>query len=126
YFRPEAPSEQVQPRGSMPPSSTVGQQTASTSSLQESGQRIAPALPVTPIPPVLTNAPLEKGNPQPSRQEAEGEEASLALLAERAQEKPPDMTSTGFAITAPSVPEDYEAPVGETAFRADEATPRFF
>src|SRR5437868_13439668 len=31
YFRPEAPPEQIQPRGSMPPSSTVGQRTASTS-----------------------------------------------------------------------------------------------
>src|SRR2546430_2633859 len=44
YFMPESPPEPVQPRGSMSPSSPVGQRKASTSSMQESGQRIAPSL----------------------------------------------------------------------------------
>src|SRR5207248_3173187 len=55
YLRPEVQPEQVQSRGSMPPSSAVGQLKASTSSMQESVQKVAPSLPVTPIPPVLTN-----------------------------------------------------------------------
>src|SRR5881275_1650561 len=55
YFRQETP-EPVQPRGPMLPSSPVGQHKTSTSSLQESGQRGAPSLPVTPIPPVLSDA----------------------------------------------------------------------
>src|SRR5438045_767787 len=74
YFRPEPPPEQVQPRGSMPPSSPVGQRKASTSSMLESGQRGAPSLPVTPIPPVLADASEGQGSPQPSWQETEGEE----------------------------------------------------
>src|SRR5437868_4391159 len=53
YLRPKVTSEQIQPRGSMQPSSPVRQRRASTSSMQESGQRVAPSLPVTPIPLVL-------------------------------------------------------------------------
>src|SRR5947209_13667945 len=44
YLRPETPTEQVQPRGSMPPSSPVRPRRASTSSMPESGQRVAPSL----------------------------------------------------------------------------------
>src|SRR2546421_8035002 len=74
YFRPETPPEQVQPREPMPPSSPVRQRKAPTSSMQESGQRVAPSLPVTPIPPVLSNAATGQDSLQPTRQEAEGEE----------------------------------------------------
>src|SRR6266702_456523 len=74
YFRQETPPEPVQPRESMPPSSPVREWKASTSSTQESGQRIAPSLPVTPIPPVLSNASAGQGSLQPTQQEAEGEE----------------------------------------------------
>src|SRR5438270_1656739 len=88
YLRPEAPPEQVQLRGSMPPSSLVRQRRASTSSTQESGQRVAPSLPVTPIPPVLTNTAAGQNSLQPTRQEAEGATESSDLDA-GAQEKPP-------------------------------------
>src|SRR6266568_9176285 len=74
YFRPEAPPEQVQPRGTMLSSSPMGQRKASTSSIQESGQSVAPSLPVTPIPPVLSDTAAYQDSLQPIRQEAEGEE----------------------------------------------------
>src|SRR5437764_9118270 len=104
YLRPEAPPEQIRPRGSMRPSSAMGQHKASPSSMQESGQRGAPSLPVTPIPPVLADDSEGQSSPQPSRQEAEDEEASADLLAERAQEKSPDGTSTVHGIAPTSAP----------------------
>src|SRR6266568_3264838 len=85
YLKPEALTEQVQPQGPLVPSSPVGQWKASTTSMQESEQRVAPSLPVTPIPPVLSDAAASQGSMQPPWQEAEGEEEST-VLAERAQE----------------------------------------
>src|SRR2546423_3948149 len=94
YVRQEPPPEQVQPREPMPPSSLVRQRRASTSSTQESGQRVAPSLPVTPIPPVLSNAAAGQDSLQPTRQKAVGEEESSDLDA-GAQEKSPNRTSAG-------------------------------
>src|SRR2546421_9010921 len=54
YLRPETPLVPVQPQGPMLPSSPMGQRKASVSSIQESGQRVEPSLPSTPIPPVLS------------------------------------------------------------------------
>jgi hypothetical protein len=125
YLRPEAPTEQVQPRGPLVPSSPVGQRRASTSSMQESGQRGAPSLPVTPIPPVLSNAAADQESQQPSRQEAEGEEEHPDL-DEGAQEKPPDRTSAGHDIAPTFAPEDLELPGEETVSDADAAHPPFY
>src|SRR5205814_1768472 len=121
YLRKEEPPEQVQPRGPMLPSSPVGQRKASTSSTQEPGQRGAPSLPSTPIPPVLSNASEDQESPQPTWQEAEGEEEHPDL-AERAQEKSPDNgTSAGDSIAPTSAPEDPDLPMEETVSVADAA-----
>src|SRR5436853_567812 len=61
YFRQEPTPEPVQSRESMPPSSLVRERKASTSSTEELGQRIASSLPVTPVPPVLSNASESQG-----------------------------------------------------------------
>jgi hypothetical protein len=114
YFRQEPAPEPVQSRESMPPSSPVRERKASTSPTQESGQRIAPSLPVTPIPPVLSNISESQGSPQPTGQEAEGEEASPDLLAEPVQEQLPDGTSAGLRLAPTSAPEDLEHPIEGT------------
>src|SRR5438105_4232745 len=94
YLRPEAPPERIQPRGLMIPSSAVRQRNPFASSIEEPGQKVAPSLPVTPIPPVLSSAPTGQGSLEPPRQEeAEGEEEQSDLV-ESAQETPPDETST--------------------------------
>jgi hypothetical protein len=126
YFRQDSAPEPVQPRGSMPPSSPVSERKASTSSTQESGQRIAPSLPVTPIPPVLSNVSESQGSPQPSRQEVEGEEVSPDLLAEPAQEQPPDGTSAGLRLAPTSAPEDLESPMEEMVPDAETAQTPFY
>src|SRR5258707_2075647 len=60
YLRPEAPLERVQPRGLMIPSSAVRQRNPFASSIEEPGQKVAPSLPVTPIPPVLSSVPASQ------------------------------------------------------------------
>jgi hypothetical protein len=125
YLRPGVPPEQVQPRGTMLPSSPMGQRKASTSSTQESGKRVAPSLPVTPIPPVLSDADASQDSLQPTRQEAEGEEESSDLDA-GAQEKSPNRTSAGHGIAPTSAPEDLELPGEETVSDADAAHSPFY
>jgi hypothetical protein len=125
YFRQETPPEPVHLRGPMLPSSPVGQRKASISSMQESGQRVAPSLPVTPIPPVLSNVSAGQDSLQPPWQEAEGEEEQPDL-AERAQEKSPDGTSADHGIAPTSAPEDLELAGEETVPRADAAYPPFY
>src|SRR5947208_6673935 len=56
YLKQETPPEPVQPRGPMLPSSPVELRSSTTSSMQESEQRAEPSLPLTPIPPVLSDA----------------------------------------------------------------------
>src|SRR6266568_6170470 len=125
YFRQESAPEPVQPRESMPPSSPVREWKASTSSTQESGQRIAPSLPVTPIPPVLSNASAGQGSLQPTQQEAEGEE-TRPDLAERAQEQSPGGTSAGLRLAPNSTPKDLELSMEETVSDADTAQTPFY
>ncbi|MFL5652831.1 MAG: helix-turn-helix domain-containing protein, partial [Ktedonobacteraceae bacterium] len=125
YFRQEPPPEPVQLRESMPPSSPVGQRKASVSSTQESGQRGAPSLSVTPIPPVLFNAAAGQGSMQPAWQEAEGEEES-SDPAERAQEQSPDGMSAGHGIAPTSAPKDLELPGEETVSDAGVARTPFY
>jgi len=125
YFRPEAPPEQVQPRGPMLPSSPRGQRKASVSSIQELGQRVAPSLPSTPIPPVLSNASAGQDSLQPTWQEAEGEEEHPDL-GESAQEKSPYGKSSGYAIAPTSAPEDLEIPMEEMVPGADATHPPLY
>src|SRR5258708_16226859 len=74
YLRQETPPEHVQPQGPMQHSSPVEQRKASGSSIQESGQRVEPSLPSTPIPPVLSNASAGQDSLQHTWQEAEDQE----------------------------------------------------
>jgi hypothetical protein len=125
YLRQETLPEQVQPRRPMPPSSPMGQRKVSVSSMQESGQRVAPSLPVTPIPPVLSNASAGQGSLQPPWQEEEGQEEHLDLV-ESAQEKSSYGKSSGHGIAPTSTPEDLELPGEETVSDADAAYPPFY
>src|SRR5258708_40267620 len=118
YLRQETPPEHGQRQGPMQHSSPVEQRKASGSSIQESGQRVEPSLPSTPIPPVLSNASAGQDSLQLTWQEAEGEEERPDLV-ERAQEQSPDSTSAGHSIAPTSAPEDLELPGGETVSDAD-------
>src|SRR6266702_6768573 len=97
YLRQETPPEHVQTQGPMLPSSPVRQRKASVSSIQESGQRVKPSFPSTPIPPVLSNASAGQNSLPYTWQEAEGEEEQPDL-GESAQEKSPHATSAGDSI----------------------------
>ncbi len=125
YFRQEPAPELVQSRESMPPSPSVRERKASTSSTQESGQMIAPSLPVTPIPPVLSNASAGQGSVQPTQQEAEGEEARPDLI-EHAQELSPDGTSADLRLATTSATEDLELPMEEMVSDAQTAQTPFY
>ena len=122
YLRQETPPEHVQPQGPLLPSSPVGQRKASVSSIQVSGQRVAPSLPSTLIPPVLSNASADQESLQHTWQEAEGEEEHLDL-GESAQEKSSDGTSAGHGIAPTSPPEDFELPMQVTVPGADATHP---
>ena len=125
YLRPETTPEPVQPQGPMLPSSPVRQRKASVSSIQESGQRVEPSLPSTPIPPVLSNASAGQNSLPYTWQEAEGEEEQPDL-GESAQEKSPHATSAGDSIAPTSAPEDPDLPTEEAVSDADTAHPPFY
>ncbi len=117
YLRQETPPARVQSQRPLLPASSVEQRPTSRSSMLESGQRAAPSLPSTLIPPVLSNASAGQDSLQQTWQEAEGEEHPD--LGESAQEKPPYEKSSGYAIAPTSAPEGLKIPMEEMAPGAD-------
>ncbi len=129
YFRPEPPTERVQPsRLTQPqasPSTVMGQRNTSVSSMQELGQREVPPLPSTPIPAVLSHPSAEQESlQQPPRAEEEGEEGQPDL-AEGTQEKSNDGTDAEDEVVPTSGSEDLELSVEETGADADGTQPPF-
>ena len=122
YLRQETSPEHVQRQAPMLPSSLVGQRKASVSSIQEPGQRAKPSLPLTPIPPVLSNTSAGQDSLQHTWQEEEGEEEHPDL-GESAQEKLPYGMSADHGVAPTSAPEDLELPMEETVPGADVAYP---
>ncbi len=125
YLKQETPPKRVQPQRPMLPSSSVEQRPTSRSSIQESGQRVKPSLPSTPIPPVLSNASAGQDSLQHAWQEAEGEEEHPDL-GESAQEKSPYGKSSGYTIAPTSAPEDLEIPMEEMVPGADAMHPPLY
>jgi len=119
YLRQETP-EYVQTQGPMLPSSPVRRRPAAESSMQESGQSVAPSLPSTSIPPVLADASAGQDSMHYIWQEAGGEEEQPDL-GESAQEKSPYGKISGHGIAPTSAPEDLEISMEETMTGADAA-----
>lgn len=124
YLRQETPPVRVQPRRSLLPASSVEQRPTSRSSMQETGQRAAPSLPLTLIPPTLSDASADQDSAQSIWQEAEREEED-ADLGGSAQEKLPDAKSADSGIAPTAAPEALELPLQETVPGA-EATHPFY
>jgi hypothetical protein len=93
YLRQEPPPTQVQLHGSMLPSSSVELKSSTTPSMREAGQRAEPSLPLTPIPPILSDVPSDQDSTQQSRQVEEREEEH-AELGGSPQEQSPFWTQT--------------------------------
>jgi hypothetical protein len=124
YLRQETPPARVQPQRPLLPASPVRQRLAAISSMQESGQRAAPSLPATPIPPGLSDAPADQDNAQPPWHEEEREEEYIDLGGS-AQEKKPYGKSVDYGIAPTLAPEDLELP-GEEKVPGAEATHPFY
>jgi len=125
YLRQETPPAHVQPQRPLLPASPVRQRKASISSMQESGQRAAPSLPPTRIPPGLSDAPADQDSAQHTWQEEEREEEYINLGGS-AQEKSPYGKSVDYGIALTPTPEDLELPMQETVPGADATQPPIY
>jgi hypothetical protein len=76
YLSQETLPAHVQLHGSIQPSSPVELRSSTTPSMREMGQRAEPSLPLTPIPPILSNASADQESTQHTRQEVEREEST--------------------------------------------------
>ncbi len=127
YLRPEAPLERVQPRGLMIPSSAVRQRNPFASSIEEPGQKVAPSLPVTPIPPVLSSVPASQESLEHLRQEeAEGEEAQSDLVESTQEIQLDEMSADNNVDSTSAPPEEPELPTEEMVADVDAAQPPFY
>lgn len=122
YLRQETPPARVQLQGSMLHSSPVEPRSLATSYMREAQQSAKPSLPLTPIPPVLSDASAGQDSPQPTWQEEVGEEEHPDP-GESAQEKLPYGTSADHGVGQTSAPEDLELPTEETVPDADATHP---
>jgi hypothetical protein len=122
YLGQEIPPARVQLQGSILPSSPVELRSSTTSSIQESEQRAEPSLPLTPIPPVLSDASADQDSTQDTQQEEEREEEH-AELGGSTQEQSPFWTMADYGTASTSAAEDLEIPMEEKVPDADATQP---
>jgi hypothetical protein len=118
YLRQETLPTRVQLHRSMLPSSSVKLRSSTTSSMREMGRRAEPSLPLTPIPPVLSDLPADQDSTQQTWQEEEREEEH-AELEGSPQEQSPFWTQADDGTTPMSDAEELEVPMEEAAPDAD-------
>jgi hypothetical protein len=122
YLRQETPLTRVQLHGTMLPSSPVELKSSTTPSMHEAGQRAEPSLPLTPIPPILSEVPADQDSTQHSRQEVEREEEH-AELGGSTQEQSPFWTMADDGADPTSDAEDLELPKEQKVPDADATQP---
>ena len=122
YLRQETLPAHVQLHGSIQPSSPVELRSSTTSSMREMEQRAEPSLPLTPIPPILSDTPADQESTQHIRQEEEREEEH-AELEGSTQEQSPFWTQADDGTAPTSDAEDLELPREEAVPDADATQP---